>query len=245
MHQLQRSWVWSQHPLAQWNLRGGRWSSVEYRTKKKSPQKIFKKINSLLNVLFKGWSTFWWHSPPVIFVAYMVWLCFSHLHAERGNFSFPCQDTTCLRACQYGGGGGVTQRCWYAASKVWFPHVVGEQRVYITVRKRFSAIPYRIVCTFSHQFLQLVLGEGHPAETEWYSGRRYSDRQSVLLHFLFKKYRFRKLWKLCLFVYWHDCFLCYRFLVYDPYDSYFPFAIENFKLPSACACHTGAFVEEH
>lgn len=37
----------------------------------------------------------------------------------------------------------------------------------------------------------------------------------------------------------------HRFLVYDPYDTYFPFAIENFKLPSACACHTGAFVEEH
>ena len=38
---------------------------------------------------------------------------------------------------------------------------------------------------------------------------------------------------------------CFRFLVYDPYDSYFPFSIENFKLPSACACHTGAYVEEH
>ncbi len=36
MHQLQRSWVRSQHPSAQWNLRGGRWSSVEYSTKEKS-----------------------------------------------------------------------------------------------------------------------------------------------------------------------------------------------------------------
>ncbi len=35
MHQLQRSWVRSQHPSAQWNLRGGRWSSAEYCTKKK------------------------------------------------------------------------------------------------------------------------------------------------------------------------------------------------------------------
>jgi hypothetical protein len=46
MHQLQRSWVRSQHPSAQWNLRGGRWSSAEYCTakkKKKSPQKILKK----------------------------------------------------------------------------------------------------------------------------------------------------------------------------------------------------------
>jgi hypothetical protein len=30
MHKLQRSWVRSQHPSAQWNLRGGRWSSAEY-----------------------------------------------------------------------------------------------------------------------------------------------------------------------------------------------------------------------
>ncbi len=35
MHQLQRSWVRSQHPSAQWNQRGGRWSSVENSTKKK------------------------------------------------------------------------------------------------------------------------------------------------------------------------------------------------------------------
>ncbi len=34
MHQLQRSWFRSQHPSAQWNLRGGRWSSAEYSTKK-------------------------------------------------------------------------------------------------------------------------------------------------------------------------------------------------------------------
>jgi hypothetical protein len=40
---LQRSWVRSQHPSAQWNLRGGRLSSVEYCKKKKIPQKIFKK----------------------------------------------------------------------------------------------------------------------------------------------------------------------------------------------------------
>jgi hypothetical protein len=39
---LQRSWVRSQHPSAQWNLRGGRWSSVEYGTKKNPtpPKKI-------------------------------------------------------------------------------------------------------------------------------------------------------------------------------------------------------------
>jgi len=35
----------------------------------------------------------------------------------------------------------------------------------------------------------------------------------------------------------------HRFLVYDPYDKYFPFAIETFKLPSACACYNGAYVE--
>ncbi len=41
MHQLQRSWVRSQHPSAQWNLRGGRWSSAEYCTeqKRKNPPK--------------------------------------------------------------------------------------------------------------------------------------------------------------------------------------------------------------
>jgi len=35
----------------------------------------------------------------------------------------------------------------------------------------------------------------------------------------------------------------HRFLVYDAYDHYFPFAIETFKLPSACACYNGAYVE--
>lgn len=33
----------------------------------------------------------------------------------------------------------------------------------------------------------------------------------------------------------------HRFLVYDPSDYYFPFAIENFKLPASCACFVGAF----
>ncbi|XP_064113522.1 protein spaetzle-like [Macrobrachium nipponense] len=33
----------------------------------------------------------------------------------------------------------------------------------------------------------------------------------------------------------------HRFLVYDPCDKYFPFAIETFKLPSTCACLLGAF----
>jgi len=35
----------------------------------------------------------------------------------------------------------------------------------------------------------------------------------------------------------------HRFLVYDAYDHYLPFAIESFKLPSACACYNGAYVE--
>ncbi len=43
MHQLQRSWIRSQHPSAQWNLRGGKGSSAEYSMKKKSPQKIYLK----------------------------------------------------------------------------------------------------------------------------------------------------------------------------------------------------------
>jgi hypothetical protein len=55
MHQLQRSWVWSKHPSAQWNLRGGRWSSAEYCTEKnreKIPQKnIWQKKNLLVEPL--------------------------------------------------------------------------------------------------------------------------------------------------------------------------------------------------
>jgi hypothetical protein len=37
----------------------------------------------------------------------------------------------------------------------------------------------------------------------------------------------------------------HRFLVYDSYDAYFPFSIETFKLPSACACYNGPYVETH
>jgi len=37
----------------------------------------------------------------------------------------------------------------------------------------------------------------------------------------------------------------HRFLVYDPYDQYFPFAIETFKLPASCACLLGAFTIDH
>ena len=38
-------------------------------------------------------------------------------------------------------------------------------------------------------------------------------------------------------------YIYHRFLVYDPYDQYLPFAIESFKLPSACACYNGAYAE--
>ncbi len=51
MHQLQRSWVRSQHPSAQWNLRGGRWNSAEYRTKKNPPKKYFKQKILLFQIL--------------------------------------------------------------------------------------------------------------------------------------------------------------------------------------------------
>lgn len=40
-------------------------------------------------------------------------------------------------------------------------------------------------------------------------------------------------------------FVYHRFLVYNPYDHYFPFAIESFKLPSSCACYNGDFVTHH
>lgn len=36
-------------------------------------------------------------------------------------------------------------------------------------------------------------------------------------------------------------FIFQRFMVYDPYDYTFPFAIEKFKLPSSCDCAVGAF----
>ncbi|XP_047472903.1 neurotrophin 1-like [Penaeus chinensis] len=37
----------------------------------------------------------------------------------------------------------------------------------------------------------------------------------------------------------------HRFLVYDPYDQYFPFAIETFKLPASCACLLGTYTLDH
>nr|XP_053633975.1 neurotrophin 1-like [Cherax quadricarinatus] len=37
----------------------------------------------------------------------------------------------------------------------------------------------------------------------------------------------------------------HRFLVYDPYDKYFPFAVDNFKLPSSCACLLDAYTINH
>ncbi|CAG0923884.1 unnamed protein product [Notodromas monacha] len=37
----------------------------------------------------------------------------------------------------------------------------------------------------------------------------------------------------------------HRFLVFDAYDHYFPFAIESFRLPASCACFTEAFDIEH
>ncbi|XP_045118558.1 neurotrophin 1-like [Portunus trituberculatus] len=37
----------------------------------------------------------------------------------------------------------------------------------------------------------------------------------------------------------------HRFLVYDPYDQYFPFNVETFKLPASCACLLGASTLDH
>ncbi|XP_064113508.1 protein spaetzle-like [Macrobrachium nipponense] len=39
--------------------------------------------------------------------------------------------------------------------------------------------------------------------------------------------------------------IVHRFLVYDSYDYYFPFAIETFKLPASCACLLGAYTIDH
>ena len=37
----------------------------------------------------------------------------------------------------------------------------------------------------------------------------------------------------------------HRFLIYDPHDYYFPFSVDSFKLPSACACFNGAYKDPH
>jgi len=39
--------------------------------------------------------------------------------------------------------------------------------------------------------------------------------------------------------------IVHRFLVYDPYDHYFPFAIETFQFPATCACYVGAYTFDH
>ncbi|TRY64183.1 hypothetical protein TCAL_05609 [Tigriopus californicus] len=36
-------------------------------------------------------------------------------------------------------------------------------------------------------------------------------------------------------------FIYHRFLTYNPYDYYFPFAMETFKLPSSCACFNNGY----
>ncbi|XP_045118461.1 neurotrophin 1-like [Portunus trituberculatus] len=40
-------------------------------------------------------------------------------------------------------------------------------------------------------------------------------------------------------------FIYHRFLVYDPCDEYFPFAVETFQLPASCACLLGASTLDH
>ncbi|CAL4099746.1 unnamed protein product [Meganyctiphanes norvegica] len=37
----------------------------------------------------------------------------------------------------------------------------------------------------------------------------------------------------------------HRFVVYNPYDQYFPFAMETFQLPASCACLLSAFTIDH
>jgi len=37
----------------------------------------------------------------------------------------------------------------------------------------------------------------------------------------------------------------HRFVVYNPYDQYFPFAMETFKLPASCACLLSAYTIDH
>ncbi len=68
----QQSWVRSQNPPTQWNLRGGRWSSVEYSTWKKNPKilllnvpnKLREKTYLLANFLKNGPIRLWLHTVP-------------------------------------------------------------------------------------------------------------------------------------------------------------------------------------
>ncbi len=55
MPKSQQSWARSQHPPTQWNLRGGRWSSVENSTKK------IPKIPPVKFISFsrRAWSSWW------------------------------------------------------------------------------------------------------------------------------------------------------------------------------------------
>jgi len=39
--------------------------------------------------------------------------------------------------------------------------------------------------------------------------------------------------------------IVHRFLVFDPYDHYFPFAIETFELNASCSCYVGAYTFDH
>ncbi|CAG0899942.1 unnamed protein product [Darwinula stevensoni] len=37
----------------------------------------------------------------------------------------------------------------------------------------------------------------------------------------------------------------HRFLTYDPYDEYFPFALDIFQLPGSCSCYVGEYLSGH
>ncbi len=63
MHHLQRSWVRTQHPSAQWNLRGGRWCSVKYSRKKKIPSPPQKKLPSWIRIPIPDTDPLTWLNP--------------------------------------------------------------------------------------------------------------------------------------------------------------------------------------
>ena len=49
----------------------------------------------------------------------------------------------------------------------------------------------------------------------------------------------------CMGSYCHQKNIYHRFLVYDPYETYYPFSVETFKLPSSCSCKLAESVYEH
>jgi hypothetical protein len=101
MPKAQQSWVRSKHPPTQWNLRGGRWISVEYTDKKE--KKIFlinKEIQSgavAKSYKRKGFHIFgeMLNYLPIYEEAVShIWLCNCSILKRKIRFSFSSVQST-------------------------------------------------------------------------------------------------------------------------------------------------------